>query len=396
MQIDERVVDGVTILDLKGKMTLGEGDELLKDKINSLIQQDRKKLLLEPRGRALHRQRGPRRNRAHVHDRQPAGGQAEAAQPDEADPGSPGDHEAADGVRDVRLRTGRHQELHQLAGARARHATTPRQMARHSIPDIIERAEPRLRRASASRRGRWPLSLVLSLRPSQWTKNLIVFAALLFGQRRRAARSSIRRPSRRRRRVRRSSARSRASSISSTTSPIARPIGIHPLKRSSADRLGRRVAGAGRVGDGRGARRSPRSAAAFWLRPAFGLARRRLRRRCSRSTPGPLKHVVIIDVLTIAIGFVLRAAAGAVVDRRADQPLAADPDDPAGAVPGAQQAPPRAGAAGRRRDQPSADPRGIQPVSARPDDLGRHGVDAGRRTSIYTVSPETVQKFHTD
>ena len=42
MHIDERVVDGVTILDLKGKMTLGEGDELLKDKINSLIQQDRK------------------------------------------------------------------------------------------------------------------------------------------------------------------------------------------------------------------------------------------------------------------------------------------------------------------------------------------------------------------
>ena len=46
MQIDERVVDGVTILDLKGKMTLGEGDELLKDKINSLIQQDRKQLVL--------------------------------------------------------------------------------------------------------------------------------------------------------------------------------------------------------------------------------------------------------------------------------------------------------------------------------------------------------------
>jgi anti-sigma B factor antagonist len=50
MNIDERVVDGVTILDLKGKMTLGEGDELLKDKINSLIQQDRKKLLLNLEG----------------------------------------------------------------------------------------------------------------------------------------------------------------------------------------------------------------------------------------------------------------------------------------------------------------------------------------------------------
>ena len=31
MQIDERKLGDVTILDLKGKMTLGEGDELLKD-----------------------------------------------------------------------------------------------------------------------------------------------------------------------------------------------------------------------------------------------------------------------------------------------------------------------------------------------------------------------------
>src|SRR6476620_673870 len=46
MQIEERVVNNVTILDLKGKTTLGEGDEVLKDKINSLIQQDRKKILL--------------------------------------------------------------------------------------------------------------------------------------------------------------------------------------------------------------------------------------------------------------------------------------------------------------------------------------------------------------
>ena len=46
MQIEERVVDNVTILDLKGKITLGEGDEVLKDKINSLIQQDRKRILL--------------------------------------------------------------------------------------------------------------------------------------------------------------------------------------------------------------------------------------------------------------------------------------------------------------------------------------------------------------
>ena len=46
MQIEERLVGEVTILDLKGKITLGEGDEALKDKINSLIHQNRKRILL--------------------------------------------------------------------------------------------------------------------------------------------------------------------------------------------------------------------------------------------------------------------------------------------------------------------------------------------------------------
>ena len=50
MVIEERVIGDVTILDLKGKMTLGEGDELLKDKINSLIHQGQKKLLLNLEG----------------------------------------------------------------------------------------------------------------------------------------------------------------------------------------------------------------------------------------------------------------------------------------------------------------------------------------------------------
>jgi anti-sigma B factor antagonist len=46
MQIQERSAGDVTVLDLKGKMTLGEGDELLRDKINSLIQQGRRKVVL--------------------------------------------------------------------------------------------------------------------------------------------------------------------------------------------------------------------------------------------------------------------------------------------------------------------------------------------------------------
>ena len=46
MQIEERTVRGVTILDLKGKLTLGDGDALLKDKIHSLLHQGRKHFLL--------------------------------------------------------------------------------------------------------------------------------------------------------------------------------------------------------------------------------------------------------------------------------------------------------------------------------------------------------------
>jgi len=46
MQIEERVVDDVMILDLKGKITLGDGDEALKDKINSLVLQNKKRILL--------------------------------------------------------------------------------------------------------------------------------------------------------------------------------------------------------------------------------------------------------------------------------------------------------------------------------------------------------------
>src|SRR5881394_4129669 len=46
MQIQERAVGDVMILDLKGKITLGEGDELLKDKVNSLVNQGHKKVVL--------------------------------------------------------------------------------------------------------------------------------------------------------------------------------------------------------------------------------------------------------------------------------------------------------------------------------------------------------------
>ena len=50
MQIEERPTGDVVVLDLKGKMTLGEGDEMLKDKINSLVHQGRRKVVLNLEG----------------------------------------------------------------------------------------------------------------------------------------------------------------------------------------------------------------------------------------------------------------------------------------------------------------------------------------------------------
>ena len=46
MQITERSIGDVMILDVKGKITLGEGDEMLKDKVNSLVNQSQRKIIL--------------------------------------------------------------------------------------------------------------------------------------------------------------------------------------------------------------------------------------------------------------------------------------------------------------------------------------------------------------
>jgi anti-sigma B factor antagonist len=46
MNIEERAVGNVVVLDIKGKIVLGDGDALLKDKVNSLVNQDRKNILL--------------------------------------------------------------------------------------------------------------------------------------------------------------------------------------------------------------------------------------------------------------------------------------------------------------------------------------------------------------
>ena len=176
-------------------------------------------------------------------------------------------------------------------------------MARHSIPDIIERAEPRPGRDGVSARP-LALSLVLSLRPSQWTKNLIIFLPLLFGQRLFDLRS-----------IAYAAAAFALFCVLSGVVYLLNDVADrnadrrHPIKKnrpiaSGAVPVPAALTTAALLG-------AVALGAAFALRTEFGFFATAYVALLAFYS-GPLKHVVIIDVLTIAIGFVIRAAAGAV------------------------------------------------------------------------------------
>ena len=158
--------------------------------------------------------------------------------------------------------------------------------------------------AVPARQGSLAINLLRSLRPSQWTKNLIVFAALIFGQR------LLDPPS------------------------IARAVGAflafcalsgvvylindvidreqdrwHPAKRNRpvvSGALAARAAVTAAVMLGAGA-----LGWSFWLSTRFGLVALAYLALLTMYSV-ILQHVVTVDVLTIAMGFVLRAVAGGV------------------------------------------------------------------------------------
>ena len=177
-------------------------------------------------------------------------------------------------------------------------------MARHSVPDIIEDTGPAPDRVRASGRP-IPASLIRSLRPSQWTKNLIVFGPLIFA-----------------RRLHEPSAVLLSFAAFATFCALSGVVYLvndimdreadrqHPLKRNrpiASGDLPVSLAAATAVILGASA-----LLFAFSVRFEFGLVAAAYLALLALYS-GPLKHVVIIDVLTIAIGFVLRAVAGAVV-----------------------------------------------------------------------------------
>jgi 4-hydroxybenzoate polyprenyltransferase len=180
------------------------------------------------------------------------------------------------------------------------HTTTP------SVTDEVERSGAALNHAAAGTSSHSVLlGILLSLRPAQWTKNLFVFFGLIFGQRLLDPHAVA--------------LASGAFAIFCALSGVVYLVNdvadreadrLHPLKRKrpiASGQLPMNVALA------TAAVLAVSGLAAAWvLRPTFALVAL-VYVVLQMLYSGPLKHVVIVDVLTIAIGFVLRAIAGAVV-----------------------------------------------------------------------------------
>ncbi len=149
-----------------------------------------------------------------------------------------------------------------------------------------------------------PALLFVSLRPEQWTKNLFVFAGLLFGGRLFDGSALV------------SAVAAFAvfcclSGVVYLFNDIADREGdrLHPIKRTrplASGELSPQVALAAGIGLGVAA-----LAAAFALQLSLGIVSTAYLLLLVLYS-AVLKHLVIIDVLTISAGFVLRAVAGAV------------------------------------------------------------------------------------
>jgi 4-hydroxybenzoate polyprenyltransferase len=166
------------------------------------------------------------------------------------------------------------------------------------------RADVRARERHTTDRALF-LNLLSAIRPEQWTKNLVVFAGLIFGQRLFEVRALLLAVG--------------AFAVFCGLSGVVYLVNDvmdresdrrHPLKSRRAIASGAlsvraAVTAAATLG-------ALCLGAAWWLDTRFGAIATGYLVLLSWYS-GPLKRMVIVDVLAIAIGFVLRAVAGAVV-----------------------------------------------------------------------------------
>ena len=147
-------------------------------------------------------------------------------------------------------------------------------------------------------------NLFISLRPGQWTKNLLVFAGVLFGLRLFDATS-----------VARACAAFGIFCALSGTVYLFNDIVDRESDRRHPTKARRPIAAGtlpvGTAGVAAGVLGAVAMMASWWLGPAFA-ATAAAYLVLQGLYSGPLKHAVILDVLALSTGFVLRAIAGAV------------------------------------------------------------------------------------
>ncbi len=244
----------------------------------------------------------------------------------------------------------------------------------------------------ASRAGGHPgrpvvSSLLISLRPGQWTKNLLVFAGVIWGQelfQLRAVELAI-----------------AAFAIFCALSGAVYLVNDimdrdadrqHPLKRSrpiaAGDLSPAAAAAAATVLGAAGL------AAAFALRTSFGVVAL-VYLLLQGLYSGPLKQIVILDVLAIAAGFVLRAVAGAVaIDVAISQWLLVCTTQLALFLALSKRRHELVllanGATGHRRILGEYSPYLLDQM------IGVVTASTLIAYTFYCINPETVQKFHTE
>ncbi len=83
LKVSTRQVDGVSIVDCSGRITLGEGSVVLRDTVKDLLAKGQKEDSAEPRRRELHRQLRDRRTGQRLYHGEEPGRRTEAAQADQ-------------------------------------------------------------------------------------------------------------------------------------------------------------------------------------------------------------------------------------------------------------------------------------------------------------------------
>ena len=112
VKLSTRQVGDVSVVDVAGRITLGEGSSALRENLRDMVSKNQKKILLNLGGCFLYRQLGDRRAGIGLYHRDQQRRAVEAAQPQQAGEGPAADHQAVYRLRRSRRRSPRHPQLY--------------------------------------------------------------------------------------------------------------------------------------------------------------------------------------------------------------------------------------------------------------------------------------------